>query len=172
MGLAVWYNLINIRRHKPQEVYYGKKNQLLCHRRAIQLRQLRRLRNAPGREAESNTKNAQNIGTTGKAGTRLLSTTLPTSTRRQESRSKAPFLLQFFRMENGVPPHSNQYLPQPGQKWPGFSFALYLLRVQGFCFALLQYSPIQSFTACFVPSMQLYRPRRKTSHRALQGRFL
>lgn len=60
----------------------------------------------------------------------------------------------------------------PGQKWPGFSFALHLLRVQGFCFALLQYSPIQAFTARFAPSMQLHRPRHKTAHRALQGRFL
>lgn len=41
----------------------------------------------------------------------------------------------------------------PGQKWPGFSFALHLLRVQGFYFALLQYSPIQAFTVRFIPSM-------------------
>jgi hypothetical protein len=59
----------------------------------------------------------------------------------------------------------------PGQKWPGFSFALHLLRVQGFYFALLQYSPIQAFTARFVPSMQLYRTRSKTAHMALQWRF-
>lgn len=43
----------------------------------------------------------------------------------------------------------------PGQKWPGFSFALHLLRVQGFCFALLQYSPIQAFTARFVLAMRV-----------------
>lgn len=60
----------------------------------------------------------------------------------------------------------------PGQKWPGFSFALHLLRAQGFCFALLQYSPIQAVTARFVSSMQLYHPRRKTAHRALQWIFL
>lgn len=54
---------------------------------------------------------------------------------------------------------------------PGFSFALHLLRVQGFYFALLQCSPIQAFTARFVPSMQLYHTRRKTAHRALQGLF-
>lgn len=59
----------------------------------------------------------------------------------------------------------------PGQKWPGFSFALYPLRVQGFYFALLKCSPIQAFTARFVPSMQLYRPHRKTAHRALQAFF-
>lgn len=59
----------------------------------------------------------------------------------------------------------------PGQKWPGFSFALYPLRVQGFYFALLKCSPIQAFTARFVPSMQLYRPHRKTAHRALQALF-
>lgn len=43
----------------------------------------------------------------------------------------------------------------PGS-WPGFSFALHLLRVQGFCFALLQYSPIQAFTVRFMPSVQSY----------------
>ena len=43
----------------------------------------------------------------------------------------------------------------PGQKWPGFSFALHLLRVQGFYFAMLQYSP-----------------RHKTAHRALQRLLL
>jgi hypothetical protein len=56
--------------------------------------------------------------------------------------------------------------------WPGFSFALHPLRVQGFYFALLQYNHIQAFTACFVPSMQLYRTRRKAAHRALQWLFL
>jgi hypothetical protein len=49
---------------------------------------------------------------------------------------------------------------------------LHLLKVQGFYFSLLQYSHIQAFTACFVQSMQLYRPRRKTMHRALQWLFL
>ena len=44
--------------------------------------------------------------------------------------------------------------------------------VQGFYFALLQYSHIQAFTARFAVSIQLYRPRHKTSHRALQGLFL
>jgi hypothetical protein len=44
--------------------------------------------------------------------------------------------------------------------------------VQGFYFALLRRSPIQAFTVVFISSMQLYRPRRKTTHRALQGRFL
>ena len=61
-------------------------------------------------------------------------------------------------------------MPRP--RWPGFSFALHLLRVQGFYFALLQYNPIQAFTACFVPSMKLYCPHRKTAHRALQALFL
>ena len=60
----------------------------------------------------------------------------------------------------------------PGQQWPGFSFALHLLRVQGFYFAILQYSPIQAFTTPFAPSMQLYHPRRKTAHKALQALFL
>ena len=44
--------------------------------------------------------------------------------------------------------------------------------MQGFYFALLQYSHTQAFTARFVPSVQLYRPRRKTVHRALQWLFL
>nr|DAT83085.1 MAG TPA: hypothetical protein [Caudoviricetes sp.] len=39
---------------------------------------------------------------------------------------------------------------------PGFSFALHLLRVQGFYFALLQYSHIQAFIVSFISSMQLY----------------
>jgi hypothetical protein len=44
--------------------------------------------------------------------------------------------------------------------------------VQGFYFALLQYNPIQAFTARFVSSMQLYRQRCKTAHMALQWLFL
>lgn len=61
-------------------------------------------------------------------------------------------------------------MPRP--RWRGFSFALHLLRVQGFYFSMLQCSPIQAFTARFAPSMQLCRPRRKTAHRALQVLFL
>ena len=45
-------------------------------------------------------------------------------------------------------------------------------RCRAFIFDRMQHSPIQAFTACFVPSMQLYRPRHKTAHRALQGLFL
>ena len=56
--------------------------------------------------------------------------------------------------------------------WRGFSFALHPDTVQGFCFARMQYSPIQAFTTCFAVSMQLYRPRHKTVHRALQGHSL
>lgn len=44
--------------------------------------------------------------------------------------------------------------------------------MQGFYFVLMQYIPIQAFTADFVMSMQLYSQRRKTAHRALQWRFL
>jgi hypothetical protein len=62
------------------------------------------------------------------------------------------------------------FLPRP--RWRGFSFALHLLRVQGFYFAMLQCSLIQAFTVRFVPSMQLYHTRHKTAHRALHGRFL
>jgi hypothetical protein len=61
---------------------------------------------------------------------------------------------------------------QPRPHWRGFSFTLHLLRVRGFYFALLQYSPIQAFTVRFVPSMKLYRPRHKIAYRALQGLFL
>ena len=56
--------------------------------------------------------------------------------------------------------------------WRSFSFALHPDPVQGFYFAPLQYSPIQAFTACFAASMQLYRPRHKTAHMALQRLFL
>nr|DAZ84422.1 MAG TPA: hypothetical protein [Caudoviricetes sp.] len=35
----------------------------------------------------------------------------------------------------------------------------------------MQYSHTQAFTAVFIPSMQLYRQRYKTAHRALQVRF-
>ena len=54
----------------------------------------------------------------------------------------------------------------------GLFFCLASDTVQGFYFALLQYSSIQAFTTCFVLSMQLYRPRRKTAHTALQALFL
>ena len=60
----------------------------------------------------------------------------------------------------------------PRPRWRGFSFALHLLRVQGFCFALLQYSQIQAFTLRFVQSMQFNSPHCKTVHRALQWLFL
>lgn len=56
--------------------------------------------------------------------------------------------------------------------WRGFSFALHLLRVQGFYFAPLQCSPMQAFTGRFASSMQLYHKRRKTAHGALQGLFM
>lgn len=36
----------------------------------------------------------------------------------------------------------------------------------------MQYSPIQAFTGAFAVLMQLYRPRHKTAHRALQQFFL
>ena len=44
--------------------------------------------------------------------------------------------------------------------------------MQGFYFALRQCSHIQAFTAAFISSMQLYRKRHKTAHRALQALFL
>lgn len=63
-----------------------------------------------------------------------------------------------------------RYPPRP--RWRGFSFALHPDTVQGFYFAQMQYSPKQAFTACFAVSMQLYRPRHKTAHGALQRLFL
>lgn len=77
------------------------------------------------------------------------------------------FLLVFLGAVQGVQIKS---VP-PGQKWPGFSFALHLLRVQGFYFAMLQYIYIQAFTARFVPFMQLYCTCCKTARRALQALF-
>lgn len=61
-------------------------------------------------------------------------------------------------------------IPRP--RWRGFSFALHPDRCKAFFFARMQYSPKQAFTACFAVSMQLYRPRHKTAHRALQRLFL
>lgn len=55
------------------------------------------------------------------------------------------FLLVFLGAVQGVQIKS---VP-PGQKWPGFSFALHLLKVQGFCFALLQYSPHTNIYSAF-----------------------
>ena len=60
----------------------------------------------------------------------------------------------------------------PAHAGGGFSFALHPDTVQGFYFARMQYSHIQSFTARFTVSMQLYRPRHKIAHRALQVPFL
>ena len=54
----------------------------------------------------------------------------------------------------------------------GLFFCLASDTVQGFLFARMQHSPTQAFTARFVQSMQLYRPRRKTARKALQGLFL
>jgi len=59
----------------------------------------------------------------------------------------------------------------PGQKWPGFSFALHLLRVQGFYFALLQYSTIQAFTARFVLLMQFIPHTPQNSTQGFTGAF-
>lgn len=69
------------------------------------------------------------------------------------------FLLVFLRAVQGVQIISIS----PGQQWPGFSFALHLLRVQGFYFALSQYSRIQAFITRFTQSMQSY-----TAHAAKQ----
>lgn len=53
----------------------------------------------------------------------------------------------------------------------GLFFCLASDTVQGFCFAQIQYSPIQAFTARFAVSMQ-FHPRHKTVYRALQRLFL
>lgn len=65
----------------------------------------------------------------------------------------------------------NKHISTP-PTWRGFSFALHLLKVQGFYFVPMQYIPIQAFTARFVPFIQLYRQRHKTARRALQALFL
>jgi hypothetical protein len=44
--------------------------------------------------------------------------------------------------------------------------------MQGFCFARRRMSHTQAFIAAFITSMQLYRPRYKTAHMALQALFL
>ena len=49
---------------------------------------------------------------------------------------------------------------------------MHLLRVQGFYFALLQYSPIQTFTARFAPVHATNSQHSKTAHKALQWLFL
>lgn len=59
----------------------------------------------------------------------------------------------------------------PGQKWPGFSFALHLLRVPGFYFALLQYSHTQAFTAYLMLSMQFIQPAPQNSAQNFTGAF-
>nr|DAY84075.1 MAG TPA: hypothetical protein [Caudoviricetes sp.] len=59
----------------------------------------------------------------------------------------------------------------PGQKWPGFSFALHLLKVQGFYFAKLQYSQMQTFTSCFIPFMQVIPPTQQNSTQGFAGAF-
>lgn len=54
----------------------------------------------------------------------------------------------------------------------GLFFCLASDTVQGFYFALLQYSHTQAFIAAFIPFMQLYRQHSKTAHEALQALFL
>jgi hypothetical protein len=53
----------------------------------------------------------------------------------------------------------------------GFFFCLALTRCRAFFFVWQRISHTQAFTAVFIPSMQLYRQRYKTAHRALQVRF-
>ena len=53
----------------------------------------------------------------------------------------------------------------------GLFFCLASDTVHGFYFARIQYSPIQALTVAFISSMQLYSPRHKTAHRALQKLF-
>ena len=54
----------------------------------------------------------------------------------------------------------------------GLFFYLASDPVQGFCFARMQYSHTQAFTARFAVLMQLYHPCHKTAHMALQWHFL
>jgi hypothetical protein len=59
----------------------------------------------------------------------------------------------------------------PGQQWPGFSFALHPLRVQGFYFALLQCIHIQAFTAAFILSMQFIPSTLQNRAQGFTGAF-
>ena len=68
-------------------------------------------------------------------------------------------------------PHTNTIF-HPAPRWRGFSFALHLLRVQGFYFALLQCSHIQAFTARFVPLMQFMPPTQKNSAQGFTAALL
>mgnify|MGYP001659535266 CR=1 FL=1 len=54
----------------------------------------------------------------------------------------------------------------------GFFFCLASANDAGLLFCPAAMQPIQAFTARFVPFMQLYSSHRKTTHRALQWRFL
>ena len=59
----------------------------------------------------------------------------------------------------------------PGQKWPGFSFALHLLRVKGYCFAPLQYAHIQAFTVAFILFMQFIQSMPQNNVQSFTGAF-
>ena len=65
----------------------------------------------------------------------------------------------------------NKHIPTP-PTWRGFSFALHLLRVQGFYFCPAAIQPHTSVYSVFCVVNAVYRPRYKTVHRALQWHFL
>ena len=60
----------------------------------------------------------------------------------------------------------------PRPRWRGFSFALHLLRAQGFYFCPAAYKPRASvYNAFFAIYAKLYSLSAKSVYRALQGRF-
>ena len=60
----------------------------------------------------------------------------------------------------------------PGQKWPGFSFALHPTRCRAFILSLYNTAPYKRLQRVLRSQCNLYHTRRKTARRALQGLFL
>jgi hypothetical protein len=63
----------------------------------------------------------------------------------------------------------NNSYPAPNRR--GFSFALHLLKVQGFSSARQRISHAQAFTVAFLPSMQFIRPKRQNRLQGLAWAF-
>lgn len=60
----------------------------------------------------------------------------------------------------------------PGQKWPGFSFALHPTRCRAFILSLYNTAPYKRLQRVLYCLCKLYHPRHKTARRALQALFL
>ena len=57
----------------------------------------------------------------------------------------------------------------PGQKWPGFSFALHPTRCRAFILSLYNTAPYKRLQRVLYCLCKLYHPRHKTAHTALQA---